>query len=127
MLNRLGVQNVDVVDNGRQAVDHEAAKPYDVVFMDMQMPVMGGVEACKLIHQRSEAGSHPRAAVIFVTAHAATAFESECVEAGGAGFVAKPCNIGDIEKCLQRLYLSNQEGFLSSSLFLDGETNDGGS
>jgi CheY-like chemotaxis protein len=44
ILNRLGINNVVVVGNGQQAVDREAAEPFDVVLMDMQMPVMDGVE-----------------------------------------------------------------------------------
>jgi CheY-like chemotaxis protein len=56
ILNRLGINNVVVVDNGQKAVDREAAEPFDVVLMDMRMPVMDGVEACELIMK--ETGSH---------------------------------------------------------------------
>jgi PleD family two-component response regulator len=64
ILSRLGINNVVVVDDGQKAVDREAAEPFDVVLMDMQMPVMDGVAACEIIMKRQ--GGHPKAAVAFV-------------------------------------------------------------
>ena len=101
ILKRLGFENVDIVDNGKKAVDSEASKPYDVVLMDMQMPIMDGIDACRLIVKRE--GGHPRARVIFVTAHVSTSFVAECERAGGSGFIPKPFNISQIEKCFQNL------------------------
>ena len=43
-LSRLGLQNVDIVDNGAKAVALTAEKPFDLIFMDIQMPVMDGLE-----------------------------------------------------------------------------------
>ena len=85
---------------------------YDVVLMDMQMPVMGGIEACRIIRRRD--GGHAKATVIFVTAHAAEEFETKCLGAGASGFLPKPFNIGDIEKCFQRL-----QGTLGASVDRD--------
>ena len=104
ILKRLGFENVDVVDNGQKAVESEASKPYDVVLMDMQMPIMDGIDACRLIAKRD--GEHPRAKVIFVTAHVSASFVGECEKAGGSGFIPKPFNIRQIEKCFQNLQKS---------------------
>jgi len=112
ILNRLGIKNVDIVDNGQKAVDRESSQAYDVVLMDMQMPVMGGIEACRIIRRRD--GGHAKATVIFVTAHAAEEFETKCLGAGASGFLPKPFNIGDIEKCFQRL-----QGTLGASVDRD--------
>jgi CheY-like chemotaxis protein len=101
ILNRLGINNVVVVDNGQKAVDKEAAEAFDVVLMDMRMPVMDGVEACELIMKRQ--GGHPIATVAFVTAHVSEEFKAECLKAGASDFVSKPFNIRDIERCLQKL------------------------
>ena len=101
MLTRLGIERVDIVDNGRKAVDHESSQAYDVVLMDMQMPEMDGIEACRLISGRQ--GGHMKAKVVFVTAQVSSSFESECARAGSVGFLAKPFNIRDIEKCFQKL------------------------
>jgi CheY-like chemotaxis protein len=88
MLTRLGAENVDIVDNGEKAVDLEASKTYDLILMDMQMPVMDGIEACRRIVSRSEYvdGQQTPPKVVFVTAHAAENFQDECRKAGGTGF-----------------------------------------
>jgi CheY-like chemotaxis protein len=109
MLKRLGLTNIDVVDNGQQAVQVEASKAFDVVFMDMSMPVMDGLEACERILSRDTSDTHPKAKVFFVTAHAGVEFEGVCRKAGGAGFLPKPYNIRDIETCFQRLHTLLEE------------------
>jgi CheY-like chemotaxis protein len=100
ILKRLNYDNVDVVDDGKQACDKELEVPYDVILMDIQMPVMNGIEACKEIVGRTT--DHPQPQIVFVTAHVSDAFEAECRAAGGAGFLPKPFNIGDIENCLRK-------------------------
>jgi CheY-like chemotaxis protein len=106
ILNRLGIKNVVVVGNGQQAVDREGAEPFDVVLMDMQMPVMDGVAACEIIMKRQ--GGHPKATVAFVTAHASGEFEKECFKAGASDFISKPFHIRDIERCLQKLHAAQK-------------------
>lgn len=96
VLEKLGVAKVDVVDNGRKAVDITKDTSYDVIFMDIQMPVMDGLEACKHIVKRD-----PDAKVVFVTAHALDDFRKKADEAGGIGFVSKPINMKKIEAVLQ--------------------------
>jgi len=103
ILSRLGIVNIEVADNGAKAVELEASKPFDVVFMDMQMPVMSGVEATKIISSRQEEGTHPKAKVIFVTAQVHDHFEQTCLASGAVGFIAKPCTIRGVEECLQQV------------------------
>jgi signal transduction histidine kinase/CheY-like chemotaxis protein len=102
MLNRLGINKVDIANNGQQAVDQEAVhKNYDIVFMDMQMPIMGGIDACKLIVKRR--GGHALPKVVFVTANVSNGFESEAANAGGDGFISKPFNIRGIAESFKLL------------------------
>lgn len=107
ILELLGVTHYEVVENGQQAVEREAAVAFDVVLMDLQMPVMDGIEACRLIHARpggSDDGvTHPIAQVVFVTASVSVAIREECEGAGGIDFVAKPCNVSMIQACLERI------------------------
>lgn len=104
MLNRLNVKYIDVVENGRDAVEREACTPYDVILMDQQMPVMGGVNACRMIVSRdcgSGSSSHPIPFIIFVTAQVSCDFEMECKAAGSSGFLPKPFKLENIDQCLR--------------------------
>lgn len=68
------------------------------------MPVMDGLEATRLISARKEEGSHPRAKVVFATAHVSESYKAECREAGGTDFLPKPCNIEEVRKLFERVF-----------------------
>jgi len=63
-----------------------------------QMPVMNGIEACKKILARE--GGHTRPPVVFVTAHAMHAHQTECSKAGGVAFLPKPFKIDKISEVI---------------------------
>jgi CheY-like chemotaxis protein len=100
ILKRLGFDDVDIVDDGQQACDKELQTQYDVILMDVQMPKVNGMEACKEILNRE--GAHSKPKIVFITAHVSDAFEAECRAAGGVDFLPKPFSIGHIENCLQQ-------------------------
>lgn len=102
VLNRIGVEHIEVVENGKLAVDKEAEEHFDVVFMDMQMPIMDGIEACQHIVDRQKRESVADGAkIIFCTAHVLDSFKNECYTSGGSGFLSKPFHMEDVKKCLQ--------------------------
>jgi CheY-like chemotaxis protein len=103
ILRRMELHDIVVVDNGLKAVDREAAEPFDIVLMDMQMPVMDGIEATKRIVGRQE-GDHPVASVVFITAHVSPSYEAICEKAGGVDFLPKPFNLEQLETCFQRVH-----------------------
>lgn len=78
------------------------------------MPVMDGVEACRHICQRAET-THPRATVVFVTAHVASSFEQQCDEAGGFAFLGKPITIDEIQSVLGEVLLSFDDDLVKLS------------
>jgi two-component system sensor histidine kinase/response regulator len=90
MLASVGLQ-VEVAENGRIAIDDFAAhvaagQPYDVVLMDMQMPVMDGVSATREI--RAAHGDHTP--IVAMTANAMKVDRDRCLQAGMNAFVTKP-------------------------------------
>jgi PAS domain S-box-containing protein len=96
ILEKLGWQ-VDLVDNGRDAVDAVATKTYDVVLMDVQMPEMDGLQATREIRRR-----HPDRPIqiIAVTANATTGERDKCLESGMDAYLAKPLRPGELERVL---------------------------
>jgi PAS domain S-box-containing protein len=91
---------VDLAENGRQAVDAFKRKHYELIFMDVQMPVMDGYQATRAIRElESElasmkkfdaAESFHRVPIIAMTAHAMSENKALCLEAGMDDFLAKP-------------------------------------
>jgi two-component system, sensor histidine kinase and response regulator len=79
--------HVDVVANGRAAVDAVRAARYDLVLMDIQMPEMDGFEATQRIRALPQGGTLP---IIALTAHALSGERERCLERGMTGYLAKP-------------------------------------
>jgi CheY-like chemotaxis protein len=99
ILNRAG-HIVVVVPNGRDAVDAMSRERFDAVLMDVQMPVMSGFEATRLIRDL-EAGSARRTPIIAVTARAMKGDREACLEAGMDGFVPKPIQSARLLEALE--------------------------
>ncbi len=81
---------IDFAENGEQAVLMFKENRYDVVLMDIQMPVMDGFEATRQIRAYEKANSLPPTPVIAVTANALSEDRGRCIEAGCTFYLAKP-------------------------------------
>ena len=88
LLTRRG-HHVTVVENGHEALDRLERETFDLVLMDLQMPVMGGLDATAAIRLRERAtGPHIR--IVAMTAHAMTSDRERCLAAGMDGYLSKP-------------------------------------
>jgi signal transduction histidine kinase/ligand-binding sensor domain-containing protein/CheY-like chemotaxis protein len=99
MLERLGLR-VDVAANGRETVRMFELLPYDLVFMDCQMPEMDGYEAAREIRRRE--GASRRVAIIAMTAEVMAGCREQCLEAGMDDFIAKPVAIEAVFEALRK-------------------------
>ena len=94
--------SVDLVDNGEAAVEAWRSVSYDVILMDVQMPIMDGVAATRLIRADEAARSAHRTPIIALTANAMSHQLSSYREAGMDDVVSKPINIADLQQALAR-------------------------
>jgi CheY-like chemotaxis protein/anti-sigma regulatory factor (Ser/Thr protein kinase) len=100
-LSRLGHKRVDVVSNGREAIDAIARTHYDIVLMDVHMPEMDGLEATRIICQRFPRGARPR--LVAMTANALQGDREMCLEAGMDDYVSKPVDVRQLAEILARV------------------------
>ncbi|MEN9382904.1 MAG: response:CheY-like [Pseudomonadota bacterium] len=89
LLNKWG-HKVQLAVNGQEALDALAQRPFDLVLMDIQMPVMGGLEATRKIREREEAGLQQRSYIMAMTANAMKEDEQACRDAGMDDYISKP-------------------------------------
>lgn len=97
MLEKLGYA-VDVVANGREAVEAVAATPYAAVLMDVNMPEMDGLEAARAIRAR---WNRSGPAIIALTATNSPELEAECLAAGMTGYLGKPITRDQLDRTIR--------------------------
>jgi CheY-like chemotaxis protein/HPt (histidine-containing phosphotransfer) domain-containing protein len=106
LLLQLGYK-ADTAGNGLEAIRAVEAKPYDVIFMDVQMPELDGLEATRRIRQRQmEPMAHPSfqrpIVIIAMTANAMQGDREKCISAGMDDYLPKPVRPEGLQEILQR-------------------------
>jgi signal transduction histidine kinase/CheY-like chemotaxis protein len=92
---------VTIASNGRQALEALEAGVYDLVFMDVQMPEMDGLEATSAVRKKeTSTGKHQP--IIALTAHAMKRDQERCLAAGMDGYLTKPIRPQDLDVVLDR-------------------------
>lgn len=106
MLNKLGVKTEEV-ENGQEAVDACKSKNFAIVFMDIDMPVMDGIEATQKI--RALEGHNEDVPIIAITAGGVRATEEICLKAGMNDHYIKPIDKGMVDKIIKTWYVFDLE------------------
>lgn len=81
---------IDTAENGKEAVDAFCHNSYDLVFMDIEMPLMDGYEATEKIRQWEHNMGRPATPIIALTAHAFVRFRNKCLDVGCSDYLTKP-------------------------------------
>ena len=105
LLKRLGY-TADVAENGLQTLEMLQVRGYDVVLMDVQMPVLDGLETTHRI--RTELPPDDQPYIIAMTANAMSGDREACLAAGMDGYVSKPVQVAELEAALQVAARSRQ-------------------
>jgi two-component system, sensor histidine kinase and response regulator len=113
LLERIGY-HADVVPNGIEAIKALQAIPYDLVFMDIQMPGMDGFTASNQIRSGSSGVLNPKIHIIAMTAHAMKGDREKCLKAGMDDYISKPIQAGELSEVLAR-WIDNEPPALLTS------------
>ena len=103
LLEKMG-HDVTGVNNGVEALDALRERDFDLVLMDIQMPVMNGVDAIRSIRDGQAGERHSSIPIVALTAYAMAEDEVRISRAGTDGYLAKPVNSGDLQAVLARLF-----------------------
>ena len=105
-LKKMGYR-VGLAKNGLEACEALKLQEFDLVLMDLQMPVMGGLEATKRIRE-SELITGRRVPIVAMTAHAAAQDERNCMEVGMDAYLTKPVRREQLAKAIERATMHKQ-------------------
>lgn len=103
LLEELGLRVV-CADNGQQAIDQLEKRPFDCVLMDLQMPVMDGLEATRMVRNSNK--TYSNIPIVAMTAHTSDEHRQECQSAGMNDHLSKPIDPTEVVRLLSQ-YLSD--------------------
>ncbi len=102
ILKNLGLKNVTLAENGKQAFEMICKNSYDIVLMDIQMPIMDGYQATRKIREMETQKQLNRVPIIAQTANAMKGDKEKCFKAGMDDYISKPINKNELIKMLHR-------------------------
>ena len=102
MLRRLGWES-EFAENGRELLDLVRNKDYDLIFMDIQMPLMDGLEAARRLRAGDAGEGVKDVKIIALTANALIGDEARCLESGMNAYMTKPLKLSTLKQAILRL------------------------
>jgi CheY-like chemotaxis protein len=99
LLEKLG-HRAHLVENGQDAVDAVKRRQFDILLLDIQMPVMGGLAACAAIRDWERASGGTHIPIVAMTAHAMQGDRERFLEAGMEGYLSKPVDLAALTSAL---------------------------
>jgi CheY-like chemotaxis protein/signal transduction histidine kinase len=100
------VKTIEIANNGKEALDKFGTSRYDIILMDIQMPIMNGIVATKKIRE-IEASSNSHTPIIAITANALLGDKEECLAAGMDDYISKPFQIEVLIQKMKNLLKSS--------------------
>ncbi len=126
ILHKLGL-SADIASDGREALAALEREPYDLVFMDVQMPNMDGFEATRAIRNAGSDFENRSVPIIAMTAHAMQGDRQKCMDAGMDDYISKPIFPAALSEMLGKWISRLKDGEKKSRSFNPGYSAPGGS
>jgi len=108
VLEKLGYTGIEFANHGGKGVERVQQGDIDLVFMDLQMPVMGGLDATEAI--RKNFGLPRQPIIIAMTGHALAGVRDSCMAVGMNGFITKPISVDDVKTAIAEAHASVGQG-----------------
>jgi CheY-like chemotaxis protein len=101
------VKSIDIANNGKEALDKFGTSKYDIILMDIQMPIMDGIIATKKIRE-IEQSTNTSTPIIAITANALAGDKEICLAAGMDEYISKPFQVEILIQKITKLLNKNQ-------------------
>jgi len=99
---KLRGHQVEVANNGREALERLRQQTFDVVLMDVEMPEMDGLQATIRLREMEQGRARPTP-VVAMTAHALKGFHERCEAAGMNAYISKPVNANELFQTVEAI------------------------
>jgi two-component system, sensor histidine kinase and response regulator len=104
---------VTTAENGKEAVDRFLEDTFDVILMDLEMPLISGIEAARQIRAKEKASAIDTpdyTPIVAMTAHDQETERTACLVVGMDGFISKPIDIKALNQTIQEIIEGSQPG-----------------
>lgn len=102
LLTKLGFANIEMAENGKEALEKIAKNNYDIVLMDCQMPEIDGYKATTMLREKEEQANSARLPVIALTANAMLGDREKCLKSGMDDYLSKPIKAEKLTALLKK-------------------------
>jgi two-component system, sensor histidine kinase and response regulator len=120
ILTKMGFKSIDIVANGREALNIFMEREYDIVFMDCQMPEMSGFDAVKQIRKYESENNKKRVPVIAMTAGVSEGSREKCIAMGMDEYISKPFKYPILEKVIEKYAVIGVDEDVSEDIINNG-------
>jgi signal transduction histidine kinase/DNA-binding response OmpR family regulator len=101
-LNKLGYDNIKVVDNGQQCLDIAINNDFDVILLDIRMPIMNGEVVLQKLHEYYNKESKIKPFIVAVTAYCLREDKQRYLDMGFDDYIPKPITLNELKRCLDK-------------------------
>ncbi|MFD1135434.1 ATP-binding protein [Paenibacillus urinalis] len=112
-LKKLGITNVEMVENGEAAISAYLSKPYSLILMDNLMPKLSGIEATEKIRQIERDEMKRHTPIIALTGNVFPGERDKCIQAGMDDYIAKPISLDALREIIQRWVTGRDDQILN--------------